>query len=48
MEPGSLPDEFQSLNSEQTYYYKQFQKDHGLRSDLFKSLTLSEPQSPHP
>lgn len=26
MEPGFLPDDFQSLDSEQIYYHKQFQK----------------------
>lgn len=49
IEPGFLPDDFLTLNSEQINSHKQLQKktmDFGVT--CHKALTLSEPQSPHP
>lgn len=41
MEPGFLPDDFQSPNSEQIYYYKQLQKTMDFGVTWYKSYFLS-------
>lgn len=47
LKPSFLTDDFQSLNSEQIYYYKQLQKKIMYFEGTFYN-TLCEPQSPHP